>query len=62
MQKSEELVSSDMNNVITNNVMNLWRNFPQQIRNDACFSAIRSQLNGETRKLAGKSEFLTSDE
>lgn len=60
MQKSEEkLVSSDMNNVITNdNVINLWRNFPQQIRDDACFSTLRSGLGGEPRKVTGKIEFL----
>lgn len=55
MQKSEESVSSDMSNVIANNnVINLWRNFPQQIRDDACFLAIRSQLIGAPRKVAGK--------
>lgn len=59
MQKSKELVSSDMNNVIANhNVINLWRNFPRQIRDDACFSAIRSQVIGESRKFAGKIEFF----
>lgn len=57
MQKSEELVSSDLNHVMTNNVINLWRNFPQQIRDDSCFSTFRNQLNGETRKLTGKNSF-----
>lgn len=56
MQKSEELVSSDM--IANNNVINLWQNFPQQIRDDACFSTIRSQLVGEPRKLTGKIELF----
>lgn len=59
MQKSEELVSSDM--IANNNVINLWQNFPQQIRDDACFSAIRSQLNGKTRKLTGKKKIIVFD-
>lgn len=57
MQNIVELVSSEPKKVITNNVINLWCNSPQQIRDDTCFSAIQNQLNGEIRKLAGNNFF-----
>lgn len=56
MENSE--ISSDFNIVTKNNVINLWRkNFPQQIRDERCVSALEHRLNGETRKLSGKKNY-----